>query len=202
MDKGNYMINQENAIQNLSELNKIFQKYNVRHWLQDGTLLGYYRENNFISYDKDTDIGLFYSDFNLNIMKEIIISGFRVKRALGDQKDSFEITLIRNKIKTDLFFYYERPENSNLIYHCSFSKERERIDYEYTKFNTKEITWFGRPFFVPENEEKFLITKYGEDWMVPEEEWDYVTSPLNHIRTGIIMPEEKSNEEFKKWLIS
>jgi len=50
------MIDKENAIKNLIDLDSIFRKNKVRYWIQDGTLLGYYRDSDFISYDNDVDM--------------------------------------------------------------------------------------------------------------------------------------------------
>lgn len=192
-------MNREVALNNLKDLDIIFRKSNVPYWLQDGTLLGYYREKDFISYDKDTDIGLFFKDFNLDVLNQILQSGFRIKRVLGFRKDCLEITIFKNKLKTDLFFYYERDFDSNIVYHCSFDRGRKRIDYEYKKFNIKEITWFDHKFFVPEDELKFITTKYGPTWNVPNANWDWAYSPLNHVKTNIIIPETESMAEFKLW---
>ena len=192
-------MNREVALSNLKELDAIFRKNNIPYWLQDGTLLGYHRERNFIAHDKDTDIGLFFNDFNMDVLNQILQSGFRIKRVLGFKEDSLEITIFKNKLTTDLFFYYKRTPNPNVVYHCSFDRGRNRIDYEYEKFNIKEIEWFNHKFFVPEDELKFIITKYGNDWSIPNTNWDWAYSPLNHVRTNINIPEIESMEKFKKW---
>lgn len=192
-------MNKQVALNNLKDLDSIFRKNNISYWLQDGTLLGYYRERDFIAHDKDTDIGLFFKDFNLDILNEILKAGFRIKRVLGDKKDSLEITIFKNKLKTDLFFYYERKDNPNVVYHCSFDRGRRRIDYEYEKFNIKEVKWFDHSFLVPNDELKFIITKYGTTWNVPNTNWGWAYSPLNHVKTDIIIPETVSMADFKIW---
>ena len=43
----------------------------VVYWLEFGTLLGYYREGDFISHDYDIDIGTYYE--NSTLVKETLL---------------------------------------------------------------------------------------------------------------------------------
>ncbi len=127
-------MNKEIALNNLVEISKILEKYKVKYWLTDGTLLGLYRENNFISYDKDTDIGVDFETFNIECFLELK-NNFKIQHIFGYVEDCFEIALNKDGVKTDLFFFYK---NNDKYYHSAFSEWRtdsyRRIDYQYDFF--------------------------------------------------------------------
>jgi UDP-glucose 4-epimerase/phosphorylcholine metabolism protein LicD len=185
------------AHKNLKTLDKIFRKNKVKYWLTDGTLLGWYREKTFIGHDTDTDIGVLAKTFTPSVLEQIKNEGFQVYHLFGYPENSFEISLIRNNIKTDLFFFYKR---GNKMYHSAFLKQRQRIDYVYDAFDTKEINFLGYNFFVPDNELKYIKTKYGESWNEPDPDWDWAYSPKNHIKTNIKIDLKQQKLRIDRWL--
>ena len=193
------MINNEIALTNLIDICEILKKCGVKHWLQDGTLLGLYRDNGFISHDTDTDIGALFETFNPACLKELINHGFILHRVFGYVEDSLEIALMRGNVKTDIFFHYR---DDTTQYHCAFTgaEYTRRVDYVYKIFDTKEVAFQGANFQVPEDILYFIITKYGEKWNVPDKQWDYATSPKNHKLTDIYFDRNVSRDKFISWL--
>lgn len=200
------MINSKIAIENLKDIDKILKNYNITYWLQDGTLLGLCREGNFISHDNDTDIGLFFSDIidKKNIFYDFFNIGFELHKIKGNLESSLLVTIIRNNVPTDLFFYYT---DQNKIYHSSFKivvtdrgKKSLQINYFYEPFGVKETTFLNNNFLVPEDEEKFLLTKYGKDWKIPIEDWDHHFGPINAVITDIMIDSKLAKQRFKNWL--
>lgn len=189
------------AIKNLIDINEILRREKIPYWIQDGTLLGYHREQNFIGHDVDADIGIMFEDFSPKVMDAFKNAGFSIKNMFGYPQDSFEISLFRYDVKIDIFFYYKRDD---YIYHCAFnqktSKEyNNKIEYRYEKFNTKEITFLGNKMFAPVDELKFILTKYGENWKTPDPNWDWAYSPKNHVDTNHTMNEEEKNKKIEAW---
>lgn len=190
--------NKSVSIKVLHELTNILKSHNIEYWLQDGTLLGYYREKDLISHDNDTDIGLFWSSIkDKTVFVDIINSGFNLYKIKGHMNDSLMLTFTKDKQKVDLFFYYKLGEK---IYHTALGKNWEVVNYEYTRFNIKEINFLGYNFFVPENELDFIVTKYGSDWNVPKLKWDNINGPKNAKPTGVFLDIKKCRKEFKSWL--
>ena len=56
----------------------ILAKANIPFWLNYGTLLGAYRDHNFIPHDYDLDVALFWED-NLKVKKIMLESGLTLK---------------------------------------------------------------------------------------------------------------------------
>lgn len=192
------MINQENAISNLSELDLIFRKYKVRYWLQDGTLLGYYRDKNFIPHDNDIDIGIRWRDFTQSVFSDITNNGFEFKSSHGRLENSLVINFRKRGIPIDIYFYYNHGDR---FYHsAAYGKARKyRVDFSYKEFDVKEVEYFNHKFFVPEDELYFIETKYGKDWKNPKPDWDSNQNPLNRTPTNIITTKSESKQAFAKW---
>lgn len=188
-------LNTELALRNLTDLDKIFRDNKSIAWLQDGTLLGYFRENNFISHDLDTDMGMMFKDFSIKILEDVKKIGFEYS-LLGYPDSCFQITFKRFEIRTDLFFYYE---SEDFIYHSAFL-QTNRIDYRYKNFNLKEVEFLGQKFITPSDELNFITTKYGQDWKTPDLNWNYAYSPKNHFKSEMKLDWKEQNNKIEDWL--
>lgn len=193
-------MNKDMALTSIVGISRILKKHGAKHWLTDGTLLGYYREKDFISHDTDTDIGCMIDDLTPELIKDFLRNGFALGHVFGKMEDGFEIALHCNGIKTDIFFFYERGDE---LYHSAYGNitahEYTKIDYAYKFFDTKEVDFLGHKFFVPEDPLLFIETKYGADWKVPKKAWRYDTSPKNAVNTGLVLKRVDCEREFKIW---
>ena len=102
----------------LSDMKKILDNANQPFFLCCGTLLGQHRENKFIDYDPDIDIGILKSDFNINL-KNIISKSciFKLKKEYGKIKNSYELNFIhQNGIGIDIFIYYKIKKKIGIIF--------------------------------------------------------------------------------------
>jgi len=189
------------ALTNIIDLTNILKNNNVDHWLTCGTLLGYYRDGDFIGHDKDTDLGLTLDNFTPSVLNEIIKKGFKLGKPFGDMVESFELTFNRNGVKTDFFFFFDKGEGK--IGHSVFlttGLEYNRLDYIYSKFNLKVVNFLNHDFYVPYDTLKFIETQYGMQWDIPDKEWHWAHSPKNIIDTGINYKISNCESIFKKWL--
>lgn len=185
------------AINNLKLLQDIFKRNNKICWLQDGTLLGFIREGNIIAHDSDTDVGMKFEDLSVNLVNDILSEKFSIKHIMGYRNDSLIIQLQKDLVKIDIFIYYDL-DNTH-FYHSAFDKNLQRIDYVYKKFNTVTKEFFNYDFIIPEDPMYFIVTKYGNTWNIPNANWDYAYSPLNHKKTDIVLDVNKCSEEFNNW---
>lgn len=192
------MINQDDAVSNLVELDSIFRKHNICYWLQDGTLLGYYRDKNFIPHDNDIDIGIRWKDFTQSAFNDITNNNFEFKSSHGRLEESLVINFKKCGIPVDIYFYYN---DGDRFYHsAAYGKARKyRVDFSYKEFDVKEIEYFGHKFFIPKNELYFIETKYGKEWKTPDIRWDSNENPLNRMPTNIATTKSQSREAFYAW---
>jgi fukutin len=183
LNKKVQFIDKDVALENLANAKKILDRLNVRNWLTDGTLLGYFRENDFIGYDVDVDMGCFIDDYTDEILHSFIDNGWRVEQIFGKRDIGFELAFIRDNVKLDIFFFYEEGQ---LFWHGAWKntpKGLNLIKYYYDKFELSEIKFKGNIFNIPTNTEKYIMTKYGEDWKTPKKNWDWSFGPSNAVRT-------------------
>ena len=193
------MLNAEIALSNLKDLDSIFRKHGSPCWIQDGTLLGYYRDKNFIYHDLETDMGMKYKDLSIEILNDAKEMGFEYY-FIGYIDECGQVVFKRNNIKTDVFLFYEKE---NYIYHSAYTtpepENHKRIDYHYEKFNLKEVNFLGHYFLAPSNELDFILTKYGDNWRIPDKEWDYAFSPKNHHLSDMIFNWSEFWDRHNKW---
>jgi hypothetical protein len=101
-------------------MKKTLDENNQEFFLMAGTLLGCIRNHDFISHDGDIDIGIFYDNFNIDIINKIKESKkFTLTHILGKIENSYEMKFTHiNNISIDIFLNYKI--NNNYYYHISF----------------------------------------------------------------------------------
>ena len=185
---GNY-IKKKNA-RNLvfkKEASSVLQKFctalnedNIVFWLEFGTLLGYYREHDFIHHDSDIDTGAYLKDAE-QVRAALKKHGFervRFYHVLGE--DGFEECYKHIDYQTTIDVFYFR-EDGNVLYCNTFLPLR---DMNKKKYVNKEIpcqvkridvpncgyieTEFkGNKVYVPSDCELYLKMHYGNNFMIP-----------------------------------
>ena len=138
---------------NLLIFKKIADKHKLTFWLICGTLLGAVREKDFIDYDNDTDIKIYFKDIPLLVkcVPELMKLGLNPLR------------ISKNEI--------------------SFMKDNEYIDIEFlhnpTKY-TKEfdkIKFLDEEFNIPKYIDEYLTIMYG-DWRTPCKKHSWIVPGL------------------------
>ena len=172
----------EIMLKNIKEIRDILQKYTNNWWIDCGTLLGFRRDGNFIDGDLDTDIGIFAEDFDLRMLEDFSRADFKIGNVFGIDGKGREISLVKENVKTDIYFYYKQDDFRWLAMWNNGGKVKEDIIPMKFKSNIiEEIEsqeYLGEKWNVPKNTEEYLITRYG-DWKTPEPGFHWATSPKN-----------------------
>lgn len=158
----------------LEDMKIILDEKNQLFFLAWGTLLGYYREKKFISYDGDIDIGILEKDFNFSIIDTILSTKkFKLYKKYGGQESkNLEYTFQHlNGIRIDIFIYYQISEK--YYYTSTFNDICSKKKEGFCKWGRhidgfKEIEFYGKNYLIPSNVEQHLIDSYGEDFMTPK----------------------------------
>ena len=184
-------INKDHALRNLVEAREILDKLGIRYWLTDGTLLGFFRNSDFIDHDEDLDMGADIASYNERMILDFTDSGWKLANIYGKRDCGLEISFKKRKIKLDIFFFYK--ENGKM-WHGAWRKykkdgttKRNLIKYSYDSFGIKTAVFKGETFNIPENPEKFVVTKYGKNWRTPVKQWDWEFGPSNAEKTDIVI---------------
>jgi phosphorylcholine metabolism protein LicD len=181
-EKENFMhFIEDEAIDILKILDKIFRETETRYWITCGTLLGFYRSGRLISHDGDLDLCVHKNDLNGLLIRKLLNNGFKVNRVLGRLDDGFELTLSHGLIKVDIMIFYPMEKGGGYV-----SVYSEKIDdsylkhnYVYRDFDVIERKYYEVNLFTPKNVDDYLSQQYGLDYMIPKKEWFFNSSPLN-----------------------
>ena len=169
------------AIFLLYKIKEALDANSVFFWLEYGTLLGAYRNHDFISYDYDMDMGVFYEDAS-RVREALVKNGFKLNRQfkVADGSLGFQETYTFLGVDIDIFYFHKELDT---IYCNGFKPLQEepsyaqvkKVTFPYKGFTT--IIFKDKPFNVPANIEEHLAAHYGEDFMIPKANFDSQKAP-------------------------
>lgn len=171
----------------LQENGPLFHKFTqllndngIVFWLEFGTLLGYFREHDFIKHDFDLDIGAHLSDAK-TIRKILTENGFTLIRDFSAKDGGKEETYRYLHTTIDLFYFRIDEDNPSIQYCYTFKapvfpikrkqlnktltmtvrrKEAPNNGFEKTIFKDCNV-------YIPQKTDEYLTYHYGEDFMTP-----------------------------------
>jgi hypothetical protein len=147
----------------LHEAKEIMGEHGVVFFLRQGTCLGAVRDNAFITWDDDIDIGSIEGlhGFDERMIEPVADSfrarGFYVKRSSFDGETW--VGVIKHNIRIDWVCFRVRKQH---VVHFPGARIPVRL---FT--HLKEIDFIGEKFLVPNPPEEYLHYKYGLNWRTP-----------------------------------
>lgn len=187
---------QEYGLEVLKKFSDVLTSNNYEYTLAFGTLLGAVREKNFIKHDLDIDVAMWAEDWTPDFQKCLQNAGFKLWHSyeIDEGKLGREETYVYNDVSIDIFYFY--PPIDKYPYCCDFltrgnTKSRpqcmklygsclpRRIEMPMTK--ERILTEFADiQLFIPANAHEILAFRYGDDYMIPNPQWN-IKSYDNHI---------------------
>ena len=158
--------------------------YNI--WLDFGTLLGYYRENDFISHDLDMDFGVQVSSFEEFevIEKHLINNGFNRTKEFYFDNNLVELSYSYKGLNVDFIIYNkenDRVSSDTIFFMTNALGNPTRYEvyrYEIPFSGLKECDFKGMKVKVPDNTQEYLRTLYGEDFETPNTNYNWKENPI------------------------
>lgn len=146
---------------------RIFNQYNLRYWLEGGSLLGAVRHKDIIPWDYDVDVGIYKEDILKcpQLMKVqggpfIDDGGFQWEKA--EEGDFYRVHYSDiNRNHVDIFPFY--PKNGVMTKNTWFKTHRQ--DTEFPELYLKPLTtieFIGMNVSAPNSVKSFLEYKFGK----------------------------------------
>jgi hypothetical protein len=158
-------MNFKNCSENLILFDDIMKKCNIKYWLSEGTALGVVRDGDFIPWDDDVDVGLFYEEKEKFIkcgIPELRRAGFKL---VHNYKNWFSIVRKHEKMDIDIV----QPGKFCIACKTHDAKCRNcDAMIPFIKGNLRTVDFLGRQFVVPGD--SYLEYLYGPTWRTPRKQ--------------------------------
>ena len=149
----------------LKEFKGIMDRLGVVFFLRQGTCLGAVRDNAFIPWDDDLDLGSVLGLHGLTersigpVAESFRNSGYYVK---ADENPHYQsLAMVKSWVRTD---WTACRIIDDSVYQFPGVPAPVRL---FTQL--REIDFIGEKFLVPDPPEEYLRCKYGENWMTPKQ---------------------------------
>lgn len=178
------------------------------YWLINGTLLGIIRDKNQIKWDNEIDVGVFADEIcREDVIKLFTSNNYKLIDSIDSSdyinfsKDEFifDINLFRpsNEYFKSIweledFSIKERIINRMILYVNSLlptkikkleSKKKTYLGYSIPKqflFPLIEASYKNFKVLLPNNSEKVLEHIYGQDWQIPNKNYNWILDGENN----------------------
>ena len=164
--------------------NSQLNKYDL--WLDFGTLLGFYRENDFINHDLDMDFGIIINDYDDFLEKEkyLIKKGFSRTKEFYYKNRLVELSYSYKGLNVDFIVYRRKADviESDTIFFMTNALGKP-TRYEVYNYRLPFSELEGHNFKaveikVPNNAREYLSKLYGEDFEVPNTNYNWKENPI------------------------
>ncbi len=148
----------------LQEAKQILDQLGLVFFLRHGTCLGAVRDNAFIAWDDDLDIGSVIGLYGLT--EEHVRSAADVFKEHG-----FDASIKENELNLSVEL---KKSGTQLDWTCYRIIDDSIYSWPVVQIpvslhtDLKEIDFLGAKFFVPNPPEEYLRLKYGPEWMIPK----------------------------------
>ena len=164
--------------------NSQLNKYDL--WLDFGTLLGFSRENDLINHDLDMDFGIIINDYDDFLEKEkyLIKKGFSRTKEFYYKNRLVELSYSYKGLNVDFIVYRRKADviESDTIFFMTNALGKptryEVYNYSLPFSELEEHNFKAVEIKVPNNAREYLSKLYGEDFEVPNTNYNWKENPI------------------------
>jgi hypothetical protein len=164
------------------ESSQLLKRHNIDYRITDGTVLGLYRNNQFIPHDNDIDIDI----LDINDDKEFIklicnVLNYKVGRIVYFKREIQQIAFFNsNKIVVDFIFWHKKETKIFNFQENGYSRIQESKYF----INLDSLNFNNRIYPIPGFIEEWLNFRYGSDWKTPKTykgDWKEESGDINKL---------------------
>eukprot|EP01147_Barroeca_monosierra_P009643 gene9643-1861_t len=175
------------SLELLRSVSHVLNTLMIPFWISSGTLLGFYRQCDFIDYSNDVDIGMFIEDYQHGIISAFQGAGMRLSHKFGVPDDGYELSFTKtmggHHLKVDIFFFYH--EGDGKVWNGGTqARTGNKYRYYFPIFDLCWTKFFDLFLRIPCDTENYLKANYGQEWFSPVTNWDWKSSPPNVQQVG------------------
>lgn len=172
----------------IAENEELFRKFtetlnsnDIVFWLEFGTLLGFYREHDFIKHDFDLDVGVRLYDA-AKVRKCLTENGFKLVRDFHAKDGGMEESYRYLHTTIDLFYFRVDASNPSIQY-CNMFKspvfpvKKQHLNKMLTMTVKRKnvpnngferAVFKGYDIYIPKKTDEHLCAHYGKNFMIPD----------------------------------
>lgn len=166
----------------------VLDELGIPFWLSSGTCLSWFRECRIIGHSLDVDFGMKIEDYSVRIIPAMEIAGLMLVHQFGKKSDSFELSFVKDKLKLDIFFFYE--EGNTLWNGGTDTSTGDKFKYIFPWFDLCWTEFVGIKVRVPCQTQSYIEANYGKSWNKKVTSWTWNKSPPN-VRPNGRWPKEE-----------
>ena len=155
-------------------------------WLDFGTLLGFFRENDFISHDLDMDFGIIIPNYQRFVEDEqyLLERGFSRTKEFYYNEQLVELSYSFKGLNVDLIVYDKKGETISsdtiffMINAMGVPTRHEVYHYELPFSQLQVANFKGVDVKIPENTRDYISHLYGADFETPNTNYNWKENPI------------------------
>ena len=168
---GDFRKHQLDNVQFLKKIIKLLNNNKIDYWLDCGTLLGAVRNNGFVPWDDDIDIGCFFKDYKKII--QILEEAFPHNKYRNKQDNNIQI--YDGDCMIDIFIYKPVKEVKKAIRCEQFMNDTHELSPHYSRAFPEELLkpfkmaeYEGDLYNIPNDFDNYLMSRYGNYMRLPK----------------------------------
>ena len=178
----------ENAHQILKDFEEVNNQLGHKIWIEAGTLLGYVREGAILAHDIDMDFAMLKPEDSLEldrIIDFLVARNFVLNRKLIYQNEVKEISFSYNGLNVDIILFErvnEKVISTTMIWYGMNALNKpvdiETFYYELPMEELEKVSFMDATTYVPTSRVEYLKGYYGEDYLIPNTNYDWRQNPI------------------------
>lgn len=172
-------MNVDKAREALLALHEVMGRLNVPFFLFAGTLLGIVRDGEQLPHDKDMDVGLPWKTPRLPLLEALLNQGFVCPQidSYRKKEPDWYLTVLHKETGITIDFFFAKVvenegEDTKGKVLMGFEKGGQPMLWGFRPFKLTSIDYHGKSFLAPDPPEQPLEDSYGENWRIPDANFD------------------------------